>query len=71
MILPNFQHDVKGKLPFVVVNRKHSNVQNASEPNDTNISDDIVFTTSDEIDENSSERFVILPLILFRIIQNG
>ena len=46
-ILPNFQHDVKGKLPFVVVSKKYPNTQNANGTNDMDGSDDSVFDDQD------------------------
>ena len=70
-ILPNFQHDVKGKLPFVVINRKQNNVQKADEPSEMDVSDDSVFHTSDGIVKTNQEGFVNFDFIETAKPSNG
>lgn len=63
-MLPNFQHDVKGKLPFVVLNRKHSTARNADEPNERDSTDDTVFDILND-DVNDSNKWFVHLLITF------
>ena len=57
--LPNFQHDMKGKLPFVVVNKKHCNAEN--EQSEVIESDE--FNSPDGYGRNSENRLVAVHLL--------
>ena len=61
-MLPNFQHDVKGKLPFVVVNKKNCSAGNA--PSEVNESDE--FDSPDGYGRNSENRLVAVHLSFSR-----
>ena len=66
-IIPNFQYEGKGRLPFVIIKRSSSNAQNSSIQADAEEDpDDSVFAQA--VNRNSKTRYIIFVVDLNREI---